>query len=63
LDIHELPSVAVGDNTVLEPGMLLTIEPGLYDFSIGSWRIEDTLLVTEDGYELLTNSERDILVR
>lgn len=63
LDIHELPSVAVGDNTVLEPGMLLTIEPGLYDFSIGSWRIEDTLLVTEGGYELLTNSERDILIR
>jgi Xaa-Pro aminopeptidase len=63
LDVHELPSVALGDKTVLEPGMVLTIEPGLYDFSIGAWRIEDTVLVSDDGYELLTNSERDILVR
>jgi Xaa-Pro aminopeptidase len=63
LDVHELPSVALGDTTVLEPGMVLTIEPGLYDFSIGSWRIEDTVLVTDTGYELLTNSERDIIVR
>ena len=63
LDVHELPSVALGDKTTLEPGMVLTVEPGLYDFSIGAWRIEDTVLVTEDGHELLTNSERDIWVR
>lgn len=63
LEVHELPSVAVGDKTVLEPGMVLTIEPGLYDFDIGAWRIEDTVLVTEDGHELLTNCERGIVVR
>jgi Xaa-Pro aminopeptidase len=63
LDVHELPSVALGDKTVLQTGMVLTIEPGLYDFSIGAWRIEDTVAVTDNGYELLTNCERDIVVR
>lgn len=63
LDVHELPSVALGDKTVLQPGMVLTIEPGLYDFSIGAWRIEDTVVVTETGCEVLTNCERGIIVR
>ncbi len=62
LDVHELPSVAVGDETILLPGMIITIEPGVYDFSIGAWRIEDTVLVTDTGYELLTNSPRQLMV-
>lgn len=63
IDVHEMPSVALGDKTILEPGSVITIEPGLYDFSIGAWRIEDTVVVTKDGYELLTNAERGIIVR
>lgn len=51
VDVHELPSVAKGDKTVLEPGMVFTIEPGIYDFEIGAFRIEDVVVVTETGHE------------
>ncbi len=63
LEVHELPSIAPGDHTILEPGMILTIEPGIYDFRIGAFRIEDTIAVTETGYEYLTHSPRDLVVR
>jgi Xaa-Pro dipeptidase len=63
LEVHELPSVSADDHTILEPGMVLTIEPGIYDFSIGAFRIEDTIVVTEKGFDYLTNSPRDILIR
>jgi Xaa-Pro aminopeptidase len=53
IDVHELPSVALGDKTVLEPGMAFTIEPGIYDFSVGAFRIEDVVVVTAAGYESL----------
>jgi len=63
LDVHEIPSVAVGDTTVMEPGMVITIEPGIYDFSIGAFRLEDTVVVTETGVETLTNCTRELIVR
>jgi Xaa-Pro aminopeptidase len=63
LEIHELPSISPDDHTVLETGMVLTIEPGIYDFSIGAFRIEDTLVVADMGYEYLTTSTRDIVIR
>jgi Xaa-Pro dipeptidase len=53
VDVHELPSVAKGDKTVLEPGMVFTIEPGIYDFEVGAFRIEDVVVVTPAGYESL----------
>jgi Xaa-Pro aminopeptidase len=43
--------------------MVLTIEPGIYDFEIGAFRIEDTVLVTSTGFETLTNSTRELIVR
>jgi Xaa-Pro aminopeptidase len=57
---HEAPFLDVGDRTVLEPGMVFTIEPGLYDDRIGGLRHSDTVVVTEDGYEQLTEYPRDL---
>jgi Xaa-Pro aminopeptidase len=57
---HEAPFLDVGDRTVLEPGMVFTIEPGVYDPAIGGFRHSDTVVVTEDGMEKLTDYPRDI---
>jgi Xaa-Pro aminopeptidase len=57
---HEAPFLDVGDHTTLEPGMVFTIEPGLYDPAIGGFRHSDTVVVTEDGMETLTDYPRDI---
>jgi Xaa-Pro aminopeptidase len=57
---HEAPFLDVGDPTPLEPGMVFTIEPGLYDPEIGGFRHSDTVAVTEDGYDLLTDYPADL---
>jgi Xaa-Pro aminopeptidase len=57
---HEAPFLDVGDHTPLEPGMVFTIEPGLYDPTIGGFRHSDTVLVTDDGIDMLTDYPRDI---
>jgi Xaa-Pro aminopeptidase len=57
---HEAPFLDVGDRTVLEPGMVFTIEPGIYDDELGGFRHSDTIVVTEDGYEKLTEYPSDL---
>jgi Xaa-Pro aminopeptidase len=57
---HEAPFLDVGDHTVVEPGMVFTIEPGLYDAEIGGFRHSDTVVVTEDGIDVLTSYPKDI---
>ena len=57
---HEAPFLDVGDPTPLEPGMVFTIEPGLYDGAIGGFRHSDTVVVTEDGMDVLTDYPSDI---
>jgi Xaa-Pro dipeptidase len=57
LEVHEPPSLGLGGSTVIEPGMVLTVEPifsDLPNFSIGNFAMEQILLVTETGTELLT---------
>jgi Xaa-Pro aminopeptidase len=57
---HEAPFLDVGDRTVIEPGMVFTVEPGLYDGAVGGFRHSDTVAVTEDGIEILTDYPRDL---
>jgi Xaa-Pro dipeptidase len=52
---HEAPFLDLGDFTTIEPGMVFTIEPGVYDGELGGFRHSDTALVTPDGFELLTS--------
>ena len=61
--IHEKPSVGLkGNGTVLQPGMVVTIEPGIYLPGWGGVRIEDMLLVTENGSRRLSQSPKDLLI-
>ena len=60
LRYHEGPFLDVGDDTVIRPGMVFTVEPGLYAPEIGGFRHSDTVLVTDDGIETLTYYPRDL---
>jgi Xaa-Pro aminopeptidase len=57
---HEAPFLDVGDHTPVEAGMVFTIEPGLYSSEIGGFRHSDTVVVTPDGIDVLTDYPRDI---
>jgi Xaa-Pro aminopeptidase len=61
LEIHEAPRVAAGQTEILEPGMVITIEPGVY--VPGKWgvRIEDMVVVTERGYDVLTPTSKELV--
>jgi Xaa-Pro aminopeptidase len=61
LEIHESPRLAARDEAILQPGMVITIEPGVYLPGKCGLRIEDMLLVTETGYELLTPVNKELI--
>ena len=61
LDNHEAPLLSPFNETVLEPGMVTTVEPGIYVPGRGGVRIEDTVVVTATGYENLTSSPKELI--
>ncbi|MFT8319704.1 MAG: Xaa-Pro peptidase family protein [Bacillus sp. (in: firmicutes)] len=60
LAVHEAPYFKFDDDITLEEGMTFTVEPGIYVPGIGGFRHSDTILVTKNGYELLTDAPRSI---
>jgi len=61
LEVHEGPSVSYMSDDVAGPGMIFTVEPGIYLPDWGGFRIEDMVLVTDDGCTLLTSLSRDMV--
>jgi len=57
---HERPFLDLGSEDVLEPGMIFSCEPGIYERGLGGFRHSDTFVVTEDGIEITTKYPRDI---
>jgi len=60
LEGHEAPYLSLADETVLEPGMVVSVEPGIYIPGLGGFRHSDTVLVTDAGCEILTGYPRDL---
>jgi Xaa-Pro aminopeptidase len=62
LEIHEPPRIGKRDKTRLQAGMAITIEPGAYLEGFGGVRIEDTVIVRENGCEILTPTSKELRV-
>jgi Xaa-Pro aminopeptidase len=62
MEVHEGPSLSVKSETVLEPGMIVTVEPGIYIPKLGGVRIEDDTVVKEGGNESLTHSPKELII-
>jgi Xaa-Pro aminopeptidase len=62
LEIHEAPRLAKGQKTKLRPGMIVTVEPGVYVPGWGGVRIEDDVLVTRTGHEVLSDVPKQLEV-
>ena len=61
-EVHEAPFITPSDDSILEAGMVLTVEPGLYISEWGGVRIEDDLLVTETGAEVLPKLSKELIL-
>lgn len=62
LEVHEGPALSIKSDTVLEPGMVVTVEPGIYIPGLGGVRIEDDTLITKDHNETLNHSTKELII-
>jgi Xaa-Pro aminopeptidase len=62
LEIHETPRLNTKENRILKPGMIITVEPGIYIPNWGGVRIEDMVLVTPNGVEVLTRAPKQFII-
>ncbi|TCZ77439.1 aminopeptidase P family protein [Paenibacillus albiflavus] len=62
MEVHESPSLSSRDQRVLMPGMVVTVEPGIYIPGFGGVRIEDDVVITEQGINILTKSTKELLL-
>lgn len=60
IDIHEAPYFSASDETVLQPGMVMSVEPGIYVDGVGGFRHSDTIIVTKDGCDVLTKFPKNL---
>ncbi|GIO27485.1 M24 family metallopeptidase [Ornithinibacillus bavariensis] len=61
LEVHEGPGLSFRSELKLEPGMVVTVEPGIYIPNVGGCRIEDDIVITETGNERLTTSNKELI--
>ncbi|MDA7950950.1 MAG: Xaa-Pro peptidase family protein [Pirellulaceae bacterium] len=59
-EVHEMPRISASSDAILKPGMVVTVEPGIYLPEWGGVRIEDDILVTDDGHENLSSLPKDL---
>lgn len=62
MEVHESPALSFKSDMVLEVGMVVTCEPGIYIPNLGGVRIEDDTLITSDGNEVLSHSTKDLII-
>lgn len=62
LEVHEGPALSFRSETVLVPNMAVTVEPGIYVPGVGGVRIEDDIIITEDGNVRLTHSPKELII-
>ncbi|WP_442594824.1 Xaa-Pro dipeptidase [Neobacillus sp. D3-1R] len=62
LEVHEGPALSSKSDIILEPGMVVTVEPGIYIPGLGGVRIEDDTLITENHNETLTHSTKELII-
>lgn len=61
MEIHEAPRLSKLSDTILTPGMTVTVEPGIYLPGFGGVRIEDDIVITESGIKILTSSPKELI--
>ncbi len=62
MEVHEGPGLSAKSETVLKPGMVVTVEPGIYVSGLGGTRIEDDILITAEGNRSFTKSPKELIV-